>query len=639
LKYKLLFIVFISTLSHAQINVSHFIFQGKQAIVNNEFNIAIDFFSQVINARPDLYEPYFLRALSKYSLSDFKGAEIDLNKAIEMKPNYPEALLYRGICREKMMNFTEALSDFDKALVLEPFSAELYVSKAFTKTMLEEHSSAIELCDKAIKIDKKYERAYLCRAWNKFRIFDVEGSLADYDKSIQLNKYNDDTFAKRGMVKAFMLNYNGAMDDFNEALKIDSTNIHTWYQLGHVQKELGDLDNALHSFNKMIVLDPHSALGFFERAELENEFGEVDKAIEDYSMVIVLSKGHLLSYFNRGSLYFDLGKYAASIEDFTQAIEIYPEFAEAYFNRALSYSRIGMHGMATVDMEKATAIKNSLYQLDEQGQQKELKKVQELATIKDDFEGSDARFGRIQNKSVEINWMPDFIAIPMKWVPDSLKSQTALFTSPPAWPQIKTTFLSHEGWIPQNYSALLDELNDLLAKDPENFEVLFQQGVLFQLIENYELAYEAYSAALAFEPNRPEILLNRAVVKGKMLVLTESMGNLPAGTTDGKMMNYEIAKNQQVVINDLDKILLQYPSFVPAQYNLANLYASTGRLSEALRLLTESIEIRSELGPLHFNKALALIYLGNTEEACKYLSTAGQLGVLNAYPVIKKYCQ
>jgi len=39
-----------------------------------------------------------------------------------------------------------------------------------------------------------------------------------------------------------------------------------------------------------------------------------------------------------------------------------------------------------------------------------------------------------------------------------------------------------------------------------------------------------------------------------------------------------------------------------------------------------------------YNRAITLIYLKNTKDACLDLSRAGELGVQEAYIVIKRFC-
>jgi hypothetical protein len=45
------------------------------------------------------------------------------------------------------------------------------------------------------------------------------------------------------------------------------------------------------------------------------------------------------------------------------------------------------------------------------------------------------------------------------------------------------------------------------------------------------------------------------------------------------------------------------------------------------------------MGDAYFNRGLVLIYLKDREKGCIDLSRAGELGVQDAYGVIKKYCE
>ena len=625
----------------AQINVNNYIFRSKQAIVDDQYPEAIELLNAVIKVHPQMHDPYFLRAIAKYNLGDYKGAENDLNKAIDIKPNFPDALMYRGISRERMLNFSEAIKDFNRALELDPFHDDVIVSKAFTKTIQEDYREAIELCNEALKINKQNERAYLCRAWCKYKIFDLEGAVADYTKAIKLNKFNAETFTKRGMVRAFQLKYNEALEDLNHALEMDSLNLHTLYQLAYVHQELEQIDTALFYYSEMIWVDPETAVAYFERADILAERGETDQAIEDYTMVIVLTGGHLLSYFNRGILYFEQGRFSAAVEDLTKAIEIYPDLAEAYYNRALAYSRMGMDGQATKDVERAKSIKSELYALDESGQRSERQKMKELARIDEDFQGSDGRFGRVQNKRINITPAPDFFVLPEKWVPDSLKNGVvylkSLIKMAPA--ENRWVVMSHEGWRPDQPETKRQQLNEQLGQNPGDISVMIQQGVLFQLMENYDLALEVYDAVLEQDPENAIALLNRSYVLHKMLFLYDAYQQSVTNGSGTVVVSDEVADNYEKIAGDLQLIFNLHPDFVPAQFNLANLNAAIGNHSEAVKQYESIISNESSMQPAHFNLGLTLLYLNNKTEACEHLSTSGELGYTKAYRVIKRYCQ
>lgn len=45
---------------------------ARNALYFEDYVLSIQYFNQVINAKPYLYEPYFFRGLAKINLDDFK---------------------------------------------------------------------------------------------------------------------------------------------------------------------------------------------------------------------------------------------------------------------------------------------------------------------------------------------------------------------------------------------------------------------------------------------------------------------------------------------------------------------------------------------------------------------------------------
>ena len=61
---------------------------GRNALSYDDYALSIQYFSQVISAKPYLYEPYFFRGLAKFYLEDYTGAETDCTKSINLNPYY-----------------------------------------------------------------------------------------------------------------------------------------------------------------------------------------------------------------------------------------------------------------------------------------------------------------------------------------------------------------------------------------------------------------------------------------------------------------------------------------------------------------------------------------------------------------------
>ena len=97
------------TLVCAQINTDRVMTIARNALYFEDYVLSIQYFNQVINAKPYLYEPYFFRALAKLNLEDFQGAEADCDAAIQRNPFVVGAYQIRGLARIRQSKFDGAI--------------------------------------------------------------------------------------------------------------------------------------------------------------------------------------------------------------------------------------------------------------------------------------------------------------------------------------------------------------------------------------------------------------------------------------------------------------------------------------------------------------------------------------------------
>ena len=78
--------LFIPLVAMAQFNTDRLVTIGRSALYFEDYVLSMQYFNQAISAKPYLYEPWFYRAVAKYYLDDFSGAESDCSEAIERNP-------------------------------------------------------------------------------------------------------------------------------------------------------------------------------------------------------------------------------------------------------------------------------------------------------------------------------------------------------------------------------------------------------------------------------------------------------------------------------------------------------------------------------------------------------------------------
>jgi tetratricopeptide (TPR) repeat protein len=108
-----------SLLLSAQINAERMMIIGRNALSYDDYALSIQYFSQVISAKPHLYEPYFFRGLAKFYLEDYTGAEVDCSKSILLNPYYVNSYEVRGLSRINLKDYVGAASDYEEAINLD----------------------------------------------------------------------------------------------------------------------------------------------------------------------------------------------------------------------------------------------------------------------------------------------------------------------------------------------------------------------------------------------------------------------------------------------------------------------------------------------------------------------------------------
>ena len=80
------------------------------------------------------------------------------------------------------------------------------------------------------------------------------------------------------------------------------------------------------------------------------------------------------------------------------------------------------------------------------------------------------------------------------------------------------------------------------------------------------------------------------------------------------------------------------PNFIFAWFNMANTKVKKRDYLEAIKDYSKAISLEPDFGEAYFNRGLTRIFLNDLEGGALDLSRAGELGLTEAYNVIKRYC-
>ena len=631
----------------AQWNTTNMMRMGQSAIYFDDYVSAIENFNNIIRVKPYLSEPYFFRGLAKLNLEDYEGAIQDYTKAIDLNPNYFHAFMYRGIAWHNLRRYEQALEDYNTAVSINPGDAYVYANRAITKADMGDYKGAEKDYSKALIIDNKLLAAYLNRAIMRDKLEDVTGAIADCNAAIRLNMFSDEAYGLRGYLKFQQKKYHDAIEDYNQALKINPQNKRILMSRAYAWYEMKKYKETLDDYTTVIQIDSTYAYAYYIRALLRAEVGDYNRAIEDFDQVLKMNPDNILIYFNRGLLKMEIKDLDGAYYDFTESISLYPDFVKAYQARSMVSSRKHDYAEAEKDQYKAAEILDR-YKKMKDGDRNALVDTTENFRRLIDINSRTDRIkdvinGRLQDKEVIIR-LQDVFLVQYLDIDTLRKGKVQYFNK-----HIMTYNQSH------NYnpaltisdkkfhfpSEFLDNqirvLSERIGRDKDDIEALLLRGGFYLELGRYTDAIEDFKAILVRDPNHLFARLNLAGARMKMYDYIESVEEKTSRVV-GEDKKVVRVVDYSTVLDDYNKCLEIDPDFVFAMFNIANVYAKSGKVDEAIDLYTRLLEKDKDIAEAYYNRGLLYIYKGNKAQANADLSKAGELGITDSYNIIKRYC-
>lgn len=641
-----------AVLSYAQWDKDVFSFRGRRALQDGKYALAIENFNVLASLDTTDYWTFFFRGIAKYNLGDLRGAQNDFNTSVRINPVFTNGYHYRAITSSRFGKYDSAFADYAKALSLRPGSEGLYYSRGVTYFLSRQFDKAIGDFNRYIRKQPKDPSAYLNRGASFLFLKDTAAALNDYNKAIRLDRFDAEGYIRRGRLYAAMSRTEEAIEDLNKAIDLDEENSFAIFNRAIMLFESHDLNGAMADLNRVLALEPGNALTLYNRGLIKAQVGDYSGALEDFDRVANINRDNVLVYFNRASVFIEMGRWQDALKDYDRAIELYPDFAKAYMNRSYVKNRIGQLQSSREDYNTAQK-KVQEYRArnltDSTSFADTTKKYNALLSFDAEFAQKGFDDEMLQNRDVDVQLRPFY-----KFVRTSEKEGNIALQN------------KYENRIVDRFIGTSPEpvaiTNSSNQPEPPSYRPATRigdaRGAFLQALydcecKQYNTALTNYKAAIednagsALPSDKAMYLINRAVLRAEMIDFIASIennvqvlsmdesGNTRARVKDRVNQTYDYSE----AISDLKQALELAPGVAYILFNLGNLYCLSSEHIAAINAYTDAIKSYPDMGDAYFNRALVQIYLKDKEKGCNDLSVAGELGVKEAYSIIKKYCE
>lgn len=583
-----------------------------------------------------MHEPYYFRGKAKHQLEDFRGAILDFNKAIEIKPFYPEAYMHRALAYLQLNENQKAMADYDKAIALDPNNDGIYNNRGIAK--------------KSMK--------------------DYDGAMADFNKALKINPKSVNSLINRSLIKQIKDDKAGAVKDLNQVILIRPHYEQAYFLRGNARLDLKDYASAIKDFDVCLKLDPKYALAYTNRGVAKQRLGDSKGAIMDYNTALEIDPTIALAYKNRGLAKGQLNRSGAE-DDLATAVKLDPMLAydeievdsEEYDQAKKDISKLQQpphQGTPSSDnSDPLASITDNI--LDKETKKEETKEEKErrryrigLADSKNTIDPEDKVIdnGLIQNKNIIIDLQPIFILSSYdKYSNDFERTQyynleLEEINNFNNYNPVITISNKPEDHLKEVFENNILYFNEKIKTNSRESMHYLSRGIFYSLIEDYNSSVGDLQRAIELNNQNALAYFSRANSRLKIADLVQQLKPTSASITVPLNGNQKPKETDVVetitdyhdVLNDYSKCLALNPNFAFAYFNQAYVKCKMRDYESALADLNKALDIEKDFAEAYYNRGLTKIYLDDVEGGAIDLSKAGELGIQDAYNVIKRYC-
>jgi len=542
-----------------------------------------------------------------YHLKNFKQAMDDYSVSLEMDGENADIYNNRGICKAALRDFDGAIADYTKAVELKPKNFNAYLNRSIAYQIQKEWDKAIVDCNQLIRIRPNSPMGYLSRGLIKIEKEDFAGAIRDFDMAISVDPRNAFAYQNRGMVKQQLESYESAIMDYDMALKIDPNMASAYFNRGMAKEILGR-NGYQQDYDMASLLDPR-----FEKRPWQTT-QEREEAMKQQ----MLAWQQQMQQQKKGK---------NQVQDTTSFIQ-------------------------STEIEE-----NKETQIDLDQLRKRRMKANLVAAESREMPGDgDTKEKLAQNREIHIELLPFFsVGILNKISADKQKvgyfsmvveNLNAASNYDPFLTM--TAQSSVDQTETETYDNLVLQFNERIRQSSKNAANYLYRGLFKLNLNQFQEAINDLNMTLSLDERNLMAYFLRANARYQMIETIEtlrkvnhqtSLSNTLPNTFDKKTQtNQTYLEAFYEIMTDYSVVLYMNPNFFFAYYNRGNIYCKNEKFGQAIDEYSKAISIEPDFAEAYYNRGLVKVLLNDIEGGARDLSRAGELGIEQAYVVIKRYC-
>ena len=629
--------------------------------------------SRCIEINPFLVYSYLYRGIARQYQNNFQGAIEDYDKGLEYRPEDNQLLINKGIAYVQAKNYDEAIVTLNLLIKYQPKYVQAYITRGSVYAEKGDTIQALNDFNKSLELDKYFAPTYAQRGMLYYQQEKYKEALADYNEAIRLEPKQIGYYINRGLIKYNLNDLRGAMADYDAVIILDARNTIGRFNRGLLRSQVGDELHAIEDFNVVIENEPDNFMAIYNRAIINNELHKYKDVVADLDQVLTEYPYFVPGYYFRSEVKRTMNDAKGADKDYWYAYDLEQKLKQEKAKGKIITGKGIFDSSSSPENENGagTDEKNTRERSD-----KSIEKFNRLVMYDKEEEAKSSYKneirGRVQDRQVRVDLEPQFVITYYEKPEDIDKTITRYDKAVSDYNarmvlKLQLKVVNKEAAISDQQAEYhfhsIDDYSLAIDKNPNNADAYFGRALDFMVLQDLSEALSDFTKAIELRPDFILAYFDRAIVRSKLMQIENYDENASGSDAQNLSLNIQTRANKSFqsysqppteannlltnietqrtfgydqMMQDYDKIIQLDPDFVFAYYNRANIRCSQKDFRQALVDYNEAIDRNPEFAEAYYNRGLTRLYLGDTAKGIADLSKAGELGIVEAYSIIKK---
>lgn len=263
--------------------------------------------------RKTTYQQEYSAGLKAFTRLSFQSALDYFSRVIQLKPEWQEPYLFRAQCLETLDRWAEAIPDLTHLISK---GADAMITVHVVPADIRVPSEKWEVIN--LPMAEAHKRRARCYA----ALRKYQEAIADMDVAVDQEPEDRWTRELRGNINSSCKKYKDAINDYRRAESLDPAYANCGPKIVECCTAMGDYETAVIRLTWMLKSAPSDDVLLMQRADCLSHLGFHKASISDLSTILDMDDEYIEAYLRRGREYESLGRFNDAFEDYTKAMNL-----------------------------------------------------------------------------------------------------------------------------------------------------------------------------------------------------------------------------------------------------------------------------------------------------------------------------